>query len=149
MLADRLNLDQFRCRNSAILLYHNSRASPRDTLTRYADLSNVFTGPVASFERTTTPTNLAIAAAMSTRSFLLFFYLYFTNLVAGQLQSVLQPTTPAPAATVVAGGFGYTYAGCWNETAGYTRNNGARALSGGRYVRYGCQSITAIPSPRS
>ena len=86
----------------------------------------------------------ALAAAMSALSPLLFLVIYLTALAAGQDQAVLQPTSPAPAPTALAGGFGYSYIGCWNETDGYESSRGRRALAGGRYV---CVDLTASMLP--
>lgn len=43
-------------------------------------------------------------------------------------QSIVEPTTAAASATALASAYGYTYAGCYNETTGIAGAGGARAL---------------------
>ena len=51
-------------------------------------------------------------------------------------QSIVNPTTAVASvlATPVAGGSGYTYLGCYNETVGIAGAGGVRALSDGKNV---------------
>ncbi|EME42182.1 hypothetical protein DOTSEDRAFT_73114 [Dothistroma septosporum NZE10] len=50
--------------------------------------------------------------------------------VSAQDTSIVYPTTAAPTATTLPSLNGYTFAGCWNETDGFTQDGGARALQG-------------------
>lgn len=61
--------------------------------------------------------------------------MFLTTLVRAQDTSIVYPTTAAASATVLTGGHGYAYIGCWNETTGIPGAGGARALSGGSEVR--------------
>ena len=51
----------------------------------------------------------------------------------------LTPVTAAASATVGASAHGYTYAGCYNETIGFSNTTGARALANGHMVSSGSQ----------
>lgn len=53
--------------------------------------------------------------------------LAYLNLAFAQ-QSIVYPTTAAASATPLPSLYGYTYAGCYNETTGIPGAGGARAL---------------------
>ena len=72
---------------------------------------------------------------MSVRSILLSLGALLGACVSAKDQYVFKPTAAASSAIALAGGHGYTYVGCWNETVGFRSNDGARALGGGKSVR--------------
>jgi len=49
--------------------------------------------------------------------------------------AIVYPTTVAASATTLPSAYGYTYAGCWNETIDVANSGGVRALSDGMEVR--------------
>lgn len=74
---------------------------------------------------------------MSIRSTLLLAAAFLGVLAAAAKdQYVFKPTAAAPEAVAVPEAHGYSYIGCWNETVGFRRNGGARALAGGRDVGF-------------
>ncbi|KAK5119512.1 hypothetical protein LTR85_007612 [Meristemomyces frigidus] len=60
---------------------------------------------------------------------LLFFLLTAVLACLTAAQSIVNPTTAAASATALASAYGYTYAGCYNETTGFAGSGGARALA--------------------
>ncbi|KAF2773646.1 WSC-domain-containing protein [Teratosphaeria nubilosa] len=57
--------------------------------------------------------------------------LFFHSAIVVARETIVNPTTAAAGATPLPSAFGYTYAGCWNETVGFPGAGGVRALSGG------------------
>lgn len=84
---------------------------------------------------------------MATHShFLLQALAVLSILLAATAQTIVNPTTAAPSATIVASASGYAYAGCWNETVHVPGTDGARALSDGNSVR---MLPSHVPVPRN
>ena len=73
---------------------------------------------------------------MSIRSTLVLVCALLGASVTAKDQYIFKPTSAAPSATPLAGAYGYTYIGCYNETVGFRGSYGARALEGGKTV--GC-----------
>ncbi|KAL1646435.1 hypothetical protein SLS58_003395 [Diplodia intermedia] len=77
-------------------------------------------------QSSSTTTTLSAAASRTTVT-------TTSSSASGTATATLTSSTGYPAATLAVnqGSKGYEYAGCWNETQGFTQGGGVRALSGG------------------